>query len=77
MSWQERISVKPDVCRGKVCITGTRVMVTAILDNLAKALDAEEILKRYPTLASDDIRAAVRHAADLASVRVVALPKSG
>jgi uncharacterized protein (DUF433 family) len=38
MSWQDRISAKPDVCHGKVCIAGTRIMVTVILDNLAEGL---------------------------------------
>ena len=33
--WQDRISVDPNVCHWQVCITGTRIMVTVILDNLA------------------------------------------
>ena len=64
MNWQERISVKPDVCHGRVCITGTRIMVTVILDNLAEGLSEAEILTSYPTLKSEDIRAALRYAAE-------------
>jgi uncharacterized protein (DUF433 family) len=63
MNWQDRISVKPDVCHGKVCITGTRIMVTVILDNLAEGISEAEILKSYPTLRSEDIRAALLFAA--------------
>jgi uncharacterized protein (DUF433 family) len=74
--WQDRISVKPDVCHGKVCIAGTRIMVTVILDNLADGLTEADILRSYPTLTSDDIRAAIHYAADLASGRVVTLPEA-
>ncbi len=77
MNWQERISVKPDVCHGKVCIAGTRIMVTVILDNLAEGRSEAEILHSYPTLKPEDIRAAIYYASDLASGRVVTLPEAG
>ena len=77
MNWQERISVKPDVCHGKVCIAGTRIMVTVILDNLAEGRSEAEILHSYPTLKREDIRAAIHYASDLASGRVVTLPEAG
>ena len=35
MNWQDRIKVDPNICHGKACIRGTRVMVTVVLDNLA------------------------------------------
>ena len=57
----ERISVDPDVCHGKACIKGTRIMVSVILDNLAAALTAEEIIKNYPSLTREDIQAAVAY----------------
>ena len=34
MSWQERISVDPEVCHGQVCVRGTRIPVSAVLDNV-------------------------------------------
>ena len=52
MNWQDFITVDPNVCHGKACIKGTRVMVTVILDNLAAGLDAEEIVKSYPTVSA-------------------------
>ena len=76
MNWQERISVKPDVCHGKVCVAGTRIMVTVILDNLAEGVSETEILRSYPTLHAEDIRAAIHYASDLASGRVVTLPEA-
>jgi uncharacterized protein (DUF433 family) len=42
-----------------VCIKGTRIMVSVILDNLASGETAERILKSYPSLREDDIRAAL------------------
>ena len=30
----DRISVNPNICHGKPCISGTRIMVSVILDNL-------------------------------------------
>ncbi len=65
MNWRERISVDPLVCHGKACIKGTRVMVSVILDNLAEGLSEEEILKSYPSLVHEDIRAAISYAAEL------------
>lgn len=43
--WQERITTNPHVCQGKSCIRGTRILVSVILDNLAEALTAEEIVR--------------------------------
>ena len=66
MDWRERISVDPEICHGKPCIKGTRVMVSIILDYLSAGESEEEILKQYPTLKTEDIRAAVAYAAWLA-----------
>lgn len=73
MSWQERISTSPDVCHGQVCIKGTRIPVSVVLDNLADGLTAEEIVRSYPTLTVDDVRAAMAYAAEMARERVLPL----
>ncbi len=73
MNWQDFITVDPNVCHGKACIKGTRVMVTVILDNLAAGLDAEEIVKSYPTVSREAVQATLRYAAELAKERVVPL----
>ncbi len=73
MIWQERISVDPQVCHGKACIKGTRVMVSVILHNLAAGHSREEILASYPSLAGEDLEAALAYAAELARERVVPL----
>ncbi len=66
MDWKDRISVDPEICHGKPCIKGTRIMVSVILDYLSAGESEEEILKQYPTLKYEDIRAAVAYAAWLA-----------
>jgi uncharacterized protein (DUF433 family) len=65
MAWQDRISVDPNICHGKACIRGTRVMVSVVLDNLAAGETSEEIMRGYH-LEREDIQAAVQYAADLA-----------
>ena len=69
----ERITVDPEICHGKACIKGTRIMVTVILDNLAAGLDRDEILASYPTLRDEDIRASIAYAAELAKERILPL----
>jgi len=65
MNWKDRISVDPNMCHGKACIKGTRVMVSVILDNLAAGETPERILAGYPSLTMDDIEAALRYASNL------------
>ena len=62
----ERINVDPNVCHGKPCIKGTRIMVTVILDNLAEGATSEEIVANYPPLSIEDVKAAIAYAAELA-----------
>jgi uncharacterized protein (DUF433 family) len=73
MDWRDRISVDPNVCHGKACIKGTRVMVSVVLDNLAAGLTLEEITSSYPSLNREDVQAAIAYAADLARERVLPL----
>ena len=63
--WELRISADPKVCHGKPCIRGTRIMVSVILDNFADGLTADEIVREYPPLTPEDVRAALAYAAML------------
>ena len=76
MNWRERIVTNPQICHGKACIRGTRIMVWVVLDNLASGLSPEEILKSYPSLTRQDIDAAVGYAAELARESVIAIPST-
>ena len=73
MDWRDHITVDPEICHGKACIAGTRVLVTTVLDNLASGLDSEEITKSYPLVSREAVRAAISYAAALANDRVVSL----
>ena len=63
MDWRDYITVDPEICHGKACIAGTRVLVTVVLDNLASGLDSEEITKSYPSVSQDAVRAAIAYSA--------------
>ncbi|HLA50677.1 MAG TPA: DUF433 domain-containing protein [Thermodesulfobacteriota bacterium] len=73
MNWRERITVDPLVCHGKACIKGTRIMVSVILDNLAEGANEMEIVKSYPSLTIEDVKAAIAYAAALSRERMVSL----
>jgi uncharacterized protein (DUF433 family) len=74
MDWKPYISADPAVMHGAVCIRGTRVPVSVVLDNLAAGESAERILAQYPSLKPEHISAAIAFAADLARERVVPIP---
>jgi uncharacterized protein (DUF433 family) len=65
MRWQDRISIKPDVCHGKACIEGRRVMVSVILASFAEGDSPETIMENFH-LVREDIQAAMLFAADMA-----------
>ncbi len=57
-----RITIEPGKCGGKPCIRGLRIRVSDILDLLAAEATEDEILRDYPLLERDDIRAALARA---------------
>ena len=70
MRWQDRISLEPQVCNGRPCIKGTRVMVRVILANLAEGETHEAIMRNYH-VGADDIQAAILFAAEMADDQFV------
>ena len=74
MDWRNYITVDPEVVHGQACFTGTRVFVSVVLDNLAAGLTSEDILKSYPSLPQEAIRAAIAYAAELAREHTVVMP---
>ena len=71
MKWQEYITVNPDVCHGQACLKNTRIPVSVVLDNLATGMTYDEILKSYPSLTADYIKAVLVYAADIARERII------
>lgn len=63
MDLLQRITRDPAVMGGRPCIRGMRVTVGAILGLLAAGRTHEEVLRAYPYLQPEDIRAALSYAA--------------
>jgi len=59
----ERITVEPGKCGGRPCIRGLRMRVTDILGMLTDGATHEEILKDFPYLEPEDIKAALVYTA--------------
>lgn len=62
------IEINPDVMDGLPCIKGTRVPVYIILELLHEGHTFEAILKEYPNLSRDKIKAALHFAGLVASL---------
>ena len=71
MAWRDLITVDPNICHGKACIKGTRIMVSVILDNLAAGVPVDEILQSYPSLTTESVQAAIAYAAELTREREI------
>lgn len=63
MDLLERITRDPAVMGGRPCIRGLRVTVGTVIGLLAAGRTHEEILRAYPYLELEDIRAALLYAA--------------
>jgi uncharacterized protein (DUF433 family) len=61
----ERIAIDPKVMLGKPVIRGTRIPVELIVRMVGQGIRDDEILREYPRLTADDIRAAVSYAAEV------------
>lgn len=59
---KERIEMRPRVCNGKPVIKGTRIPVTVILEQLADGQSWDALLKVYPEIMEEDIKAALLYA---------------
>lgn len=61
----ERIVVDPKIMVGKPVIRGTRIPVELVVRLVAQGIPETEILREYPRLEPDDVRAALTYAADV------------
>ena len=74
MEWQDRISIDPEVLVGKPVIKGTRLSVEHVLRVLADGWSESDVLRSYPHLKQEDVKACLAYASDmLASERVYPL----
>jgi uncharacterized protein (DUF433 family) len=58
-----RIVREPAICGGEPVFRGTRVTLRTVLASLAEGATPAEILADFPTLAGEDVRAAIAFAA--------------
>jgi uncharacterized protein (DUF433 family) len=58
-----RIEVNPQIMIGKPVIKGTRLPVDIIIEKMAYGATTEDLIKDYPFLREDDIKAALLYAA--------------
>lgn len=58
-----RIAIDPAVCGGRPTIAGTRMRVTDILEALASGVSEEELVRDFPYVKLEDIRACLAYAA--------------
>lgn len=64
MSYKDIITIEPGKRGGKPCIRGMRVTTYDVLGYLASGMSQEQILRDFPYLTSEDIRACLEYAAD-------------
>jgi uncharacterized protein (DUF433 family) len=57
-----RIEINPRVCGGKPVIRGTRIPVAVLVAQLAEGQSWQDVIRGYPELSGEDIRAALEYA---------------
>lgn len=64
MNWKDYIHSDPKVMQGKPVIRGTRITVELILEKLAAGETNEDLLKSYPHITQESIKACLLYAAE-------------
>ncbi len=64
VDYSKIITIESGKRSGKPCIRGMRITVTDVLEYLASGMTDVEILRDFPELTKDDIRACLAFAAD-------------
>jgi uncharacterized protein (DUF433 family) len=64
MSYKDVVTIEPGKRGGKPCIRGLRVTVYDVLEYLAAGMSPNDILREFPYLTAEDIRACLEYAAD-------------
>ena len=64
VDYRKHITIEPDKMGGKPCIRGMRITIYDVLGCLASGMSEDDILRNFPSLVREDIRAALAFAAD-------------
>ncbi len=65
LNYRNYITADPRICHGKLTFTDTRIMVYLVLELIEAGEAPEQILKAYPPLTKNHIRAALHLAVDM------------
>ena len=68
-----RITVDPGRMGGAPCIRGLRIPVATVVGMVAEGMSEDEILRVHPDLEQEDIREALRYAAEAVQERELPL----
>lgn len=71
MNLSERITLNPEVCKGRPTVRNMRFTVAQVLELLAGGMTDEEILEDYPYLQKEDIQACLVYASQVVNARSV------
>jgi uncharacterized protein (DUF433 family) len=71
-----RITVDPSQMDGVPCIRGLRTPVATVVGMIADGMTEAEIVRAYPDLEPDDLREALRYAAEAVRERELPLVKT-
>lgn len=61
----ERVAVDTNVLAGKPVIRGTRIPVYLVVELMATGMSVDDVVKEYPELQEDDVKAALLYASKL------------
>lgn len=65
MEWKDRIAIDPKILVGKPVVKGTRLSVEFIIELLAQGWSEAEVLRNYPGLTAEDIKACLAYASEV------------
>ena len=71
MSHLSRITLNPEILKGKPSIRNMRFGVSDLLDLIASEMSFDDILKDYPYLEMDDIKACLEYASLISKTRSI------
>jgi uncharacterized protein (DUF433 family) len=68
-----RITIDPEKMDGVPCIRGLRIPVATVVNMVAEGMSTDQILDAFPDLEKNDIRDALKYAAEAVRERTLPL----
>ncbi len=75
LRWQHFISLNSEILAGKPAITGTRIGVGLVLEQLASGWSVDDVLEAYPHLSREQVLACIGYAVALLDEQRYLAPK--